>query len=78
MDLRTIMRWYGVWVKGAITSLFIPLLAGAPLYGQGWEVVRRADWGADFRDVCFVNAQEGWAIGDYRSCPSIILHTADG
>ncbi len=38
------------------------------------EVVREADWEMDFNDVYFVDAKNGWIIGEAGT----IIHTSDG
>ena len=38
------------------------------------EIVRRADWEVEFRDVFFLDAKHGWVIGEKGT----ILYTADG
>ena len=38
------------------------------------EVVREADWKVDFKDVCFVDADNGWIVGNMGT----IIHTDDG
>ena len=38
------------------------------------RVIRKADWEVDFRDVYFLDAKNGWIIGDKGT----IIHTADG
>ena len=38
------------------------------------EVIRKADWEVDFRDVYFLDAKHGWIIGDKGT----IIHTEDG
>ena len=38
------------------------------------EVVREADWEMDFNDVYFVDANNGWIVGETGT----IIHTDDG
>ena len=38
------------------------------------EIVRRADWEVEFRDVFFLDAKHGWVIGEKGT----ILYTEDG
>ncbi|MBT5709850.1 hypothetical protein HOI71_02315, partial [Candidatus Poribacteria bacterium] len=38
------------------------------------EMVREADWEADFRDLSFPDANNGWVVGE----GGMIAHTADG
>ena len=38
------------------------------------RVIRKADWEVDFRDVYFLDAKNGWIIGDKGT----IIHTTDG
>ena len=38
------------------------------------EIIRQADWEAEFRDVLFLNAKQGWVIGEEGT----ILYTSDG
>lgn len=37
------------------------------------ETIREADWDVEFRDVYFLNAKQGWVIGEKGT----ILHTSD-
>ncbi|MBI1929267.1 hypothetical protein HYR99_34105 [Candidatus Poribacteria bacterium] len=39
-----------------------------------WQEVRKVGWRTDFREVFFIDTQNGWAIGSR----GIILHTSDG
>ena len=38
------------------------------------EIVRKADWEVEFRDVFFLDAKHGWVIGEKGT----ILYTEDG
>ncbi|MBM3241900.1 hypothetical protein FJZ31_36985 [Candidatus Poribacteria bacterium] len=43
-------------------------------FAQKWEIVRRGDWETNFNDVHFVDARNGWAVGE----DGVIAHTTDG
>ena len=38
------------------------------------KIIKKADWEADFRDVYFLDAKNGWIIGDKGT----IIYTSDG
>ena len=63
-----------------IAILFLVLISGcgiksvqqpAPVEA---EVIRKADWEVEFRDVFFFDAKHGWVIGEKGT----ILYTEDG
>ena len=44
------------------------------LIGCKTEVVRKADWEANFNDLYFADAKHGWIVGE----KGFIVHTKDG
>ena len=39
------------------------------------EIIRKADWDVEFRDVFFLNAKQGWVIGEKGT---ILIHRIVG
>jgi photosystem II stability/assembly factor-like uncharacterized protein len=41
---------------------------------EHWQIIREPKWDCNFCSICFVDSQNGWAIGDNKN----IIYTGDG
>lgn len=57
-------------------AIGVALLASGNLVSAhgAWQEIRRQGWRTDFREITFIDSQNGWAVGSR----GIIIHTADG